>query len=89
MNEREKSQINANMHRQNMVEKKYRHFKGGIYRVVDIAVHSENAEMLVIYKSVDDESKVWARPLEMFISEVDHLKYPEVKQKYRFEEISE
>lgn len=41
---------------------------------------------LVVYKSLYD-GETWVRPLEMFLIEVDHIKYPDVKQKYRFEEI--
>ena len=70
--------------REIIVGKTYRHFKGTPYKVIAIAKHSETMEDLVIY--CHDE-KYWARPYEMFAEEVDHEKYPDVKQKYRFEEI--
>lgn len=66
---------------------RYRHFKGNIYEVIAIAIHTETEEKFVIYKNVNLE-KVCARPYDMFISEVDHEKYPDVTQKYRFEKIS-
>lgn len=58
------------------------HFKGGLYKIVAIATHTETKENLVIYQSLKD-NKTWARPYAMFTSEVDKDKYPDVKQKYR------
>ena len=67
----------------------YRHFKGGYYRVIAIAKHSETQEKLVIYQSVSDESSVWARPYEMFFGPVDREKYPDIEQEFRFHYLGE
>lgn len=63
----------------------YRHFKGDSYLVVDIAIHSETKEKMVIYRALYGEGLLYARPYDMFTSLVDREKYPNVKQKYRFE----
>lgn len=65
----------------------YRHFKGKIYIVEDVAYDSETEEEMVVYRALYGEYKLWVRPLKMFLSEVDHEKYPDVEQKYRFEEV--
>lgn len=71
----------------------YRHFKNKYYLVLDIVndCKSNNDAVykkIVIYKALYGEHLTWARPYEMFASEVDHDKYPDVTQKYRFEEIN-
>ncbi len=63
----------------------YRHFKGDYYLVEEIAKDSETHEPVVVYRRLYGEGDLWVRPLDMFLSEVDHEKYPNVKQKYRFE----
>ena len=82
----------AEEYRDKMIGKRYKHFKGGIYVVTGVAVHSETAGLIVIYRSYDGETKkvhTWARPMEMFLSEVDHEKYPDVDQIMRFEQLAE
>ena len=63
----------------------YRHFKGNKYRIICIARDSETMEEMVVYENCEDTAKKYVRSLKMFMSETDHEKYPDVKQRYRFE----
>jgi len=63
----------------------YRHFKGDYYLTEDVATDSESGKAMVIYRKLYGDGSLWVRPLEMFMEEVDHAKYPDCKQKYRFE----
>lgn len=60
----------------------YRHFKGNIITILEIAKHTETLEEMVVYEHDGD---VWVRPLSMFLEKVDKEKYPDVEQTYRFE----
>lgn len=63
----------------------YRHFKDKLYLVLDLAQHSETGEQYVVYKALYGDCKTYIRPYLMFASGVDHEKYPDVKQTFRFQ----
>ena len=63
----------------------YKHFKGNYYLVEDVAKDSETKQEMVVYRRLYEDGGLWVRPKDMFLSEVDHNKYPNVKQKYRLE----
>ena len=63
----------------------YKHFKGDYYLVLDVVTPSETKEEMVLYQQLYGEGKKYVRPKDMFLSKVDKVKYPDVKQEYRFE----
>lgn len=58
----------------------YKHYKGDLYIVLDIAYNSETLKKMVVYRALYGDNKLWVRPYDMFFDEVDKN-----GQKYRFE----
>lgn len=67
---------------------KWQHFKGHVYKIICIAEDTERINPVVVYQGVDD-CAYWVRPLGMFMSEVDHEKYPDVTWKWRFQKVAD
>ncbi|TGY66522.1 DUF1653 domain-containing protein [Dubosiella muris] len=65
----------------------YRHFKGGLYRALFLARRAEDETVVVVYEPQYAKGTYWTRALDEFLSEVDHQKYPDAGQRYRFEKI--
>ena len=73
------------MEREVKIHGVYKHFKGDYYLVENVATHSETREKYIVYRALYGNNELYIRPYDMFLSEVDHEKYPNVKQKYRLE----
>jgi len=66
----------------------YKHFKGELYLLEDVAIDSETRRKYAVYRGLYGDAPLYVRPLDEFLSEVDHKKYPDTEQKYRFELLS-
>lgn len=65
----------------------WKHFKGHLYRIICVSQDTESLITCVTYRDCNKD-QCWTRPLDMFMSEVDYTKYPDAKQKYRFEKVT-
>ena len=76
-------------------EKNYNRLKTGMIvqhfkrNTTDCVKHTETGELFVVYMACYDDLSVYARPRDMFYSEVDKVKYPDAKQQYRLEEVTD
>ena len=73
------------MEREILIGRIYKHFKGDYYLVEDIVIDSETKGKMVLYRALYGSGTRYVRPYDMFASPVDRVKYPNVKQEYRFE----
>jgi hypothetical protein len=74
-----------NEEHEKLIGREFRHFKGNLYRLEGFAKDSETLEEMVVYRALYGAQETWVRPYAMFMEEVDREKYPQVRQKFRFE----
>lgn len=58
--------------RNNLPIGRYKHFRGNEYEILDIGLHSESFECLVVYRALYGDHLLWLRPIEMFFDEVEY-----------------
>lgn len=82
-----KSEIESSMDKRKLPRENeiWNHFKNRQYKIIAIAQHTETGEQCVVYQALYGDRKNYIRPLDMFMSKVDKVKYPHAVQKYRFE----
>lgn len=73
------------MEREVKIKGIYKHFKGDLYIVEDIAQDSNTLEKIVVYRGLYENSPLWTRPLDDFLGKVDKNKHPKANQEYKFE----
>lgn len=49
---------------------RYRHFKGNLYELIEVAHHSETQEPMAVYRALYGEKGLWVRPLPMFLETI-------------------
>jgi len=59
-----------------------------LYQIIGIGIDSETQKEVMIYKALYGDQRIYVRDLEMFLSKVDKEKYPQIKQRYRFEKVN-
>jgi hypothetical protein len=65
----------------------YHHFKGNDYRVLYLAKHTETLDTYIVYQSIKEPNEIWIRAIDIFFEKVDKVKYPNINQEYRFEQL--
>lgn len=60
-----------------------------LYQIMAFATHTETEEKLVVYQALYAPFKIYARPYDMFMGKVDRMKYPDIRQTYRFEKVDD
>ena len=87
VNDLTKGRLVQHFKRELLTDEEREHSSEYTYEIIGTAMHTETGEQLVIYRAMYGDKGTYARPVDMFLSEVDREKYPDVKQKYRFEPV--